>query len=97
MTAPTLAKAHPTPTAVLERLGRRNLADEAKRIAREHHVDVHHACSRIRTKSVAAARHAVWSMLRANGLSTPEIGAIFGVDPTTVGDATRDEMKGRAA
>lgn len=72
-------------TATLAALG---LLEEAEKIAREGRVPLAVLLGRCRLHRVARVRHRVWKLVSdRSGLSSVKVGAIFGVDHTTVLEA----------
>lgn len=66
------------------------LTDVAKRVAAEYHVSLNSILDGARMKSVAAARHRIWVLLRHTlDMSNAEIANTFGVDRSTVDVAIR--------
>lgn len=76
---------------LVERLAQRGLLELVDERAKAHHVTRTDVLGRSRTKSVAAARQAVYRGLRERGLSYPEIGRLLDRDHTTVMHACREE------
>lgn len=71
--------------SVVESLRRLGLHDLVEIIASEYAVSVDDIASRSRRKSISAARHVCWRAIKeVHGKSSPEIGAIWGVDHTSV-------------
>lgn len=70
-----------------EALARRGLLEMVMVIAARHHVTVEEICGRDRHSHITAARHALWLAFKVElspAWSYPAIGAMFGVDHTTV-------------
>lgn len=66
---------------------RRGLGSELESVCKRYAVTPEEVCSRRRTKNVARARHEFWWRLRNRDGSTfsyVEIGALFGMDHTTI-------------
>ena len=71
-----------TPAERLRRIGALPLLEA---VCAEHHVLPEQVLGRGRSRSVAAARHHLWLVLRDSlDFSYPEIAALFDVDHTTV-------------
>lgn len=75
---------------VRENLRRAKALSMVQRLCAARMVAFERVCGRDRHKSVTRARHEIWSLLRSSTeMSYPEIGALFGVDHTSVMDAIK--------
>ncbi|HET9045113.1 MAG TPA: helix-turn-helix domain-containing protein [Burkholderiales bacterium] len=67
-----------------QRIADRGLSQLVEGVAHDHAVTAADLLGRSRTKAVVAARHCLMRILRARGLSLPEIGYLLDRDHTTV-------------
>lgn len=76
---------------VRENLKRANLLSMVENLCAARMVHFENACGRSRRKSAVAARHEAWSLIRSSTeMSSVEIGALFGVDHSTVLDGIKN-------
>jgi chromosomal replication initiation ATPase DnaA len=93
VSGPGIASARPSSAQVILNLHARGFLEVVEALCRANRIDVEGVCGRDRHMSVVRVRHAVWTALRDHGLSTPEIGRLFGVDHTTVLYGTRSPKR----
>lgn len=79
---------------VFDELEQRDLMEDAKRVARAHHVTVEEVFGRGKGQMIVRARHAFWAHMSGLGFSGAQIAKICRVDHTTVDYGLR---KARAA
>ena len=76
-----------SPETVMDGLRRRGLFELVEYICQRRGVTPDDLCGRIRSQSVARARHELWWAIRAlpdHHYSYPELGRLFRRDPTTI-------------
>lgn len=76
------------------RLAARGLLGEAVKVAQDHGVTFAEIAGKRRTKKVVQARHAAWRQIHAHGFSLHEIGALWGVDHSSVWKVLQNAKKG---
>jgi len=89
-----------TPSEIIEALGARDLLDHLDVVCRTRKVTREEVCSRMRTKTIAAARHELWWRLRNDPdleLSYDEIGRLFDRNHTSVLHGVRAHKRRMAA
>lgn len=79
-------------------LARHHAMSFVRKVCAEYGVSLHDVLVQNRTKTVVQARHRIWTIFRHTlDLSYPEIGAVFGVDHTTVVCAVHKREREMAA
>jgi chromosomal replication initiation ATPase DnaA len=89
-----------TPSEIIEALDARGLIDHLDVVCRTKKVTREEVCSRVRTKTIAAARHELWWRLRTAPeleLSYDEIGRLFDRNHTSVLHGVRAHQRREAA